>query len=314
MVWVRSQTIKHDTVHNILYLVCMVAYKEKGKITMIVKEKELKKVSNYKLQWGDKVENDVAFYLRRHFTEDNNIFIYHDLRIEFKGEVAQIDHLILYRKGFIIIESKSIKGKVQVNEALEWQRTVREKWIGMPSPITQAELQAKLLKKLLNENAPYLLTKLLMIQGYFGGRCWDKICAASNDAIIDRQHIPAKLSPQIVKAEHVAKRVEEIMASRSNILKPNPSFSDDELKKIKCFLLAAHKPLKSCNMIQNEETIREKTEHYSHIEAPDKPTTPLRLNNEQWFLCKECQSLDTNLSMESLAIMCSVIHVKRTHQ
>lgn len=260
---------------------------------MIVKEKAPKKASNYKQQWGDKVENDVAFYLRRHFAEDKNVFIYHDLRIEFKSEAAQIDHLIVYRKGFIIIESKSIKGKVQVNEALEWQRTVRERWVGMPSPITQAELQAKLLKQLLNENAPYLLTKMLMLQGYFGGRCWDKICAASNDAIIERQHMPAKLSPQIVKAEHVAKRAEEIIASRNNILKPNPSFSDNELKNIKCFLLAAHKPLKSCDKLQNEKTIEEEPEHYYSPDTQNTKNTTAPLNNEKWFPCKECLSLDT---------------------
>lgn len=111
----------------------------------------------------------------------------------------------------------------------------------MPSPITQAEMQTKLLKALLNDNAEQLLEKILMLQGYFGGRCWDTLCAASNDAIIDRDNIPSKISPMIIKSEQIANRVEEIIASRSSILKPNPTFSDNELQNIKNFLIEAHR-------------------------------------------------------------------------
>lgn len=45
----------------------------------------------------------------------------------------------------------------------------------------------------------------------------------------------------IIKSEQIANRVEEIIASRSSILKPNPTFSDNELKNIKNFLIEAHK-------------------------------------------------------------------------
>lgn len=71
---------------------------------MIVKEKTHIKTSNFKQDLGNQVENDVAFYLRRHFSENESIFIYNDLRIEYKGEIAQIDHLVVYKKGFVIIK------------------------------------------------------------------------------------------------------------------------------------------------------------------------------------------------------------------
>ncbi|GHX45584.1 nuclease [Vibrio cholerae] len=253
---------------------------------MIVKEKTHIKTSNFKQDLGNQVENDVAFYLRRHFSENESIFIYNDLRIEHKGEIAQIDHLVVYKKGFIIIESKSIKGTVQINKQLEWQRTVRGKWVGMPSPITQAEMQTKLLKALLNDNAEQLLEKILMLQGYFGGRCWDTLCAASNDAIIDRDNIPSKISPMIIKSEQIANRVEEIIASRSSILKPNPTFSDNELKNIKNFLIEVHKnPLiedkKFTNKINKPDNITHQTETKINISNP-------------WFICKECSSNNTS--------------------
>ncbi|MFA0521752.1 nuclease-related domain-containing protein, partial [Vibrio sp. 10N.222.55.E8] len=104
---------------------------------------------------------------------------------------------------FIIIESKSIRGEVKINEQLEWSRTVRGKWTGMPSPIEQAKLQSQLLKALLNENAQSLLEKVAFLQGYFGGRCWDQLCAASNDALIDRNSAPKSISKKLTKAESI---------------------------------------------------------------------------------------------------------------
>ncbi|KJY90544.1 nuclease [Vibrio neptunius] len=255
---------------------------------MIVKEKALSPTSDYKQKLGNKVENNVAFYLKRQFSEQSNVLIFHDLRFEHKGEAAQIDHLVVYKKGFIVIESKSIKGTVTVNEQLEWQRTVRGQWIGMPSPITQASIQAELLKNLLNDHADTLLVKILGLQGYFGGRCWDTLCAASNDAIIDRAHIPSKLSQQIVKAEGIPLRVKEIIAQHSNVLKPNPSFNSNELNNIKYFLLAEHKPL---NNLDSEPEPLDSPEP----EAVTPLTEEISTAHSTHFgvVCKQCSSSNT---------------------
>ncbi|NOH79516.1 NERD domain-containing protein [Vibrio sp. RE86] len=260
---------------------------------MIVKDKDLSTSTNYKRQLGDKVESDVAFYLKRQFSDRSDVLVFNDIRIQHNNEFAQIDHLIVYNKGFILIESKSIKGTVKINKQLEWQRTVRGRWIGMPSPITQAELQAKLLKQLLNENAESLLAKVLVVvlQGYFGGRCWDVLCAASNDAIIDRTHIPPKLSPQIVKAEIIGNRVKEIISCNSHILKPNPSFSSSELMNIKYFLLGAHKPL-SLHQKQSNDKLEESTNNSERVltEGTQYSNTA---KVSSWFQCKKCQSKNT---------------------
>ncbi|WP_245688399.1 nuclease-related domain-containing protein [Vibrio sonorensis] len=105
---------------------------------MIVKDRDSKQETTLKAKAGAKVEGDVAFYLKRQFLESKDIFVINDLRLSYKGEVAQIDHLILHSKGFVVVESKSIRGHVKVNKQLEWSRTVRGRWIGMPSPIEQA--------------------------------------------------------------------------------------------------------------------------------------------------------------------------------
>lgn len=258
---------------------------------MIVKDKDLSTPNNYKTRIGDEVENNVAFYLKRQFSEQSKVLIFHDFRFEHKGEVAQIDHLVVYRKGFIIIESKSIKGTVTVNEQLEWQRTVRGQWVGMPSPITQASLQAKLLKSLLNDNAKLLLAKVLGLQGYFGGRCWNTLCAASNDAIIDRAHIPSKLSKQIVKAEGVSVRVEELISSNGRLFNTNPSFTDNELNNIKYFLIASHKPAVKSDMNKLglvPDARSQPSKQYTH--PPQENTSS---SAHFGVTCKQCSSANT---------------------
>ncbi len=140
---------------------------------MITKGRDSKIDNSLQKKAGAKVKQDVAFYLRREFGDANDVFI---------------------------IELKSIRGEVKVNNQLEWSRTVRGKWTGMPSPIEQAKLQTKLLKALLNDNAKSLLDRIAFLQGYFGGRCWDQLCAASNDALIDRTSIPKDISKKLIKA------------------------------------------------------------------------------------------------------------------
>ena len=127
---------------------------------MILKDKELQNVKAANTIAGQKQELDVAFYLRREFKDHPQIFIINDYKFSFNNETAQIDHLIVYPYGFILIESKSITGEVTVNELGEWSRSSNAKWSGMPSPIKQAELQEKLLKEFLHHNRANILNKI----------------------------------------------------------------------------------------------------------------------------------------------------------
>ncbi len=186
---------------------------------------------------GDMVENNVAFYLRREFSEDKDILVFNDLKITKDGENAQIDHLVIHKTGFVIIESKSIKGRITVNSNLEWSRTIGNSWSGMPSPIRQAELQSKLLKALLNDNAKKILPKSLGVQQYFGGRRWDIICACSSDAIIERENIPKKVSDKIIKAEFIAEKIKALIKRDQKLLSTQPKFNSTDMESITQFLL-----------------------------------------------------------------------------
>lgn len=263
---------------------------------MITKNRDSKANTNPKQKAGAKVEQDVAFYLRREFGKTRDVFIINDLRVQLKHDTAQIDHLVIYNKGFIIVESKSIRGEVKINDQFEWSRTIRGNWSGMPSPIEQAKLQSQLLKGLLNDNAKSLLGKIAGFQKYFSGRCWDQLCAASNDALIDRNSIPKSISNKLTKAESIGSAVKKIIKQhRSGILNDKPNFSPDELYRIINFLIDQHTPAVATASTQKvSKPEKEELEIVSNSPTSDvfkEKTTKPSVNHG--FACQKCQSMET---------------------
>ena len=76
---------------------------------MILKTKSLQTTSTPRAIAGQKQEQDVAFFLRRAFKDNPEVLVINDFKFSFNDETAQIDHLIVYTYGFVLIESKSIK-------------------------------------------------------------------------------------------------------------------------------------------------------------------------------------------------------------
>lgn len=211
---------------------------------MILKDKELQNAKAANTIAGQKQELDVSFYLRREFKDHPQVFIINDYKFSFNNETAQIDHLIVYPYGFILVESKSISGEVKVNNLGEWSRSYNAKWSGMPSPIKQAELQKKLLKEFLHHHRTNILSKLFGIkQQSFSMRCWNTICAVSSNSIIERETIPKSISEVIIKSEFLIDKINELMKLKHklvraiNVLDTRPDFSDDELQSITKFLI-----------------------------------------------------------------------------
>lgn len=215
---------------------------------MILKDKTQTGSTSAKLDAGIKQEQDVAFYLRRAYKDRDNVMVINDLRIEHDGEVAQIDHLIVYTYGFIVVESKSIRGEVSVNEHGEWSRSYKGQWSGMPSPIKQAELQLTLLKQYLCANTLQVIGKFLGIQQGLGARCYDVFCAISSDAIIDRSNAKKNVADKLVKSEFIVdaldKKMNFIKFYRlvAKVADTRPSFNTEELMRICSFLMAEMQP------------------------------------------------------------------------
>jgi len=214
---------------------------------MILKTKTLQMTKTPQTIAGQKQEQDVAFFLRRAFKDHPEVLVINDFKFSFNDETAQIDHLIVYTYGFVLIESKSIKGHVKVNNQGEWTRSYNNQWSGMSSPIKQVELQQALLQEMLKHHKNDILGKLLGIkQQGFNGRCWHYLCAVSSNAVIDRKTMPKEISDKLYKTEFLVDELKNIMNLKHKLIRlvsvtdTRPDFSQQELDSIGQFLISQH--------------------------------------------------------------------------
>lgn len=263
---------------------------------MILKDKTApKNLDSPTAKAGFKQEQDVAFFLRREFKNHPQVFVINDYKFTFNNETAQIDHLIVYPCGFILIESKSIKGNVEVNALGEWTRSVGNKFIGMPSPIKQVELQQKLLREFLHANRESILGKIFGLkQQSFGMRSWHNLCAVSSSAIIARDSMPNHVSKQLVKTEFLADKVIALMKLKNVVTKLNPfdtrpEFNQEELNAITAFLLSKGDNIQA-SAVSSAHGQFEKNEAIKQCD--EKKHTPVKLPEPalktSLLACKKC--------------------------
>ena len=200
---------------------------------------------------GYDAERKVAYYLKMAFGDNPNLLILNDLRVEFEdGITAQMDHLLIHQHGIIIIESKSVAGKLQVQDDGQWVRWYsqgagKDRSIGMPNPIKQAKLQGKTLKRVLltsasNENTRKALedfpTDVLVT------------FSTSNGGIFlakDKQ-----LYPEVCPADAVDDYVNKIVAdSAKNAKAQDFSLSEVNRAKLAEHLVRIHKPYQASTSI-----------------------------------------------------------------
>ncbi|PCJ21807.1 MAG: hypothetical protein COB04_02485 [Gammaproteobacteria bacterium] len=253
---------------------------------MIIKEKLVEGMpANRMLKAGIEQEQDVAFYLRREFKNRDDVIVLNDLRLIHDDEVAQIDHLVVTKLGFCLIESKSIRAQVFINQQGEWSRKYGSKLTGIKSPIQQVELQQKLLLALLSDHVGEMLGKLFgLLRKGVARRKWTSICAVSSDAVINRKYLPNDLSERVIKSEFVAGWVDKNMthgqgygATYKKYTSGEALFSDVELKSIGDFLLDRHRPIggstAKTNPTTNEKACTEKT-NKSSVARVIEPIAP----------------------------------------
>ena len=217
---------------------------------MIVKEHQAPPTSDKFQRAGDDAEKQMAFYLRRAYSTDPDVHVFHGLRFKQGEDAAQIDHLILHRSGAIIVESKSVTSAVRINEREEWARQWNGRWTGMPSPVLQARRQADFLRSLLEAHREELLGKFLFgfKQKSFRAFVIDVVVAISDQGVVQHE---GKL-PEVRKADQVPDRVRELIADHVQLAKvfsKDPrsdtwgvTVTPEELVRVSAFLRARDTP------------------------------------------------------------------------
>jgi hypothetical protein len=182
---------------------------------LIVKTLDEIETTNKFVQAGLRAERQMAFYLKREFEDSDSVCVLNHLRLEQDGDSAQIDHLVIHKYGFIIIESKHIAGTVEINEFGEWSLLGSSK--GIRSPIKQAERQASFLINYLSQYIPKLHRSQL--ENRLVDVAFEEVPVAVIVAISDTTNIKrcgSKAIDNICKAEAIVDKIKATINSFQN--------------------------------------------------------------------------------------------------
>lgn len=193
-------------------------------------------------------EPQVSDMLQQHFGADDRYRVLNSLSLPVDKPNSKIDHLIIHRAGFILIQSQSIRGKVQVNERGEWVHSANDNWYEMPSPVMTAMSTMDAFEEMLHEHRMILLDPWLpgleQLQ-HFQERQFNIIVTTPCSADLDRNGAPPETTTNTIHVESLVDRVKELTdadrAATPTFSLETPHFTIDELGRMYNFF----KPLQT---------------------------------------------------------------------
>lgn len=184
---------------------------------------------------GMKGENESAYDIDFYSGAHKNRIVIHDLRLEHKGRVAQIDHLILNRLLEVyVLETKHFSEGVSINEQGEFSIWFGGKPRGIPSPLEQNDRHIEVLKDVF---------KAIQMPTRMGFRLqpnFESLVLVSKNARIGRPK--TFKTDRVLKSDQLQKWIEKNLESGSP-LSIAKIVSLETLTEIGKQLVALHKPL-----------------------------------------------------------------------
>lgn len=192
------------------------------------------------LQAGEKNEENAAYFLDFHLKDSQNWVVIHDLRIEHRGKVAQIDHLVINRFLYtFVLESKSYCFGVKITPEGEFLRWDGKAYRGIESPVEQNNRHIFALEQSIKDRAlaPTRLGMTIPIS-------FQNVVLISPKARIDRAGTDNAAS--VIKADafwtHAQKEVDKI-----SIFEVGKIVSSETLKEFGERLIKLHRPAGGMN-------------------------------------------------------------------
>ncbi len=195
--------------------------------------KDLKMLEN-----GYQSEQENAYYLNFEFEDGKRSVLLHDIRLEHNGKTAQFDHILITGIGITILESKSFKGILTINQDNSLTIQYGKETKTYPNPIEQNNRHKKVLNDFINDH--FEMSLRLKILG--GIKIEHKVLIHPNTTVTNK-----KLPENFVRSDSFAtirdKEIDtmgtvDIVSTLATVL------TIDQIKEIAKLLMSHHKPIK----------------------------------------------------------------------
>lgn len=171
------------------------------KDTLARVEKELKT-----LKAGNDGESNSAYYVNFHYRNSANWAIIHDLRLEYLGLTAQIDHVLINRYlEFYVLETKSYASGLKINERGEFSfwDDYRRRYVDIESPVEQNRRHVIILEKILKDKG-LMPTRFAMLMT----PTFKPYVLVANKSRIDRPDTKQFNTDMVIKADALFRQIE----------------------------------------------------------------------------------------------------------
>lgn len=193
---------------------------------------------------GAKGERDAAYEIDFHYRDRDSYMVVHDLRIEFGGRVAQIDHLLINRVLDVwVCETKAFSEGVKINQYGEWFRYGWGHAHGMASPVEQNRRHIAVLKDVFDRGPITLPKRLARLKPNLL-----PVVLVSNDARVDRPSSKAAAArveglDTVIKVEQLVRTIERRSDERNVVGMVAKLVSAETIERIARELVAMHIPV-----------------------------------------------------------------------
>lgn len=213
-------------------------------------QKEIKLAS-----YGETGEKSISFELKN---SGMDMYILHDIYLEYGDLSAQIDYIVITRKLVFVIECKNLIGNIEIDSQGNFVRTyelfgkkVKE---GIYSPITQNQRHLEVLKNVRKESKSNFISKGLF-ERYFNDNYRSLVVLANPKTYLNAKFAKKEVKDKVIRADQIISKIKELNDA-SNM----DSYSEKTMMELAQFFLESNKPERSDYVKKYEEHVKQMEE------------------------------------------------------
>lgn len=234
-------------------------------------------------------ESNIAFELKN---SGMDMYILHDIYLEYSNLSAQIDYLVITRKHTYIIECKNLIGNIEIDNTGAFIRKyeISGKFIkeGIYSPITQNQRHLQVLKEVRKNSMGNFITKMLF-ERFYENNYQSVVVLANPKTYLDARYAPKEIKQQVIRADQLISYI------RKKDSETKEEMSNDIMLGLAKFYLEQNKPERS-DYTQKYEKLLQDINKQPHVSQRTFTEKDYR-NNTNW---KKVAKKPTTASTDSI--------------
>ena len=224
--------------------------------------------------YGIAGEKNVAFELRN---SGMDMFILHDIYLEYGDLSAQIDYMIICRHRIYVIECKNLVGDIEVDNNGQFVRRYeingKKFKESIYSPITQNERHRNVIKEVRKADRSNIITKKLF-ENAFDDNYKSIVVLANPKSCLNDKYAKKEIKQQVIRADGLVAYIKK--SESESTLEP---MTEKQMREVAEFFLSKSVPNKSDYAKKYEELLEAEKSGTYNVQTP--------LENKE-NICPEC--------------------------